>query len=79
MKTRLHIDRLVLRTQGFTPAGAEAAARALGPALADQLERHALSGVSRPALSVTLPASAAASPALIARHIADQLKRPAQP
>lgn len=78
MKTRLHVDRLVLRTSGLTPAAASATARALGPALAEQLGQHALSGAVLPSLTVTLPAGAAASPALIARHVASQLNRPTQ-
>lgn len=73
MKTRLHIDRLVLKTSGMSPAAAEAAARSIAPALAEQLNEQAAPGGIIPALKVTLPASAAGSPAQMARHIANQI------
>ena len=72
MKTTLRIDRVVLRTRGLTPAAARAAASAIGPALAEGITTQAASG-SIPLVEVTLPASAANSPAEIARHIATQL------
>ncbi len=72
MKTTLRIDRLVLRTRGLAPASARAAANALGPALAESIGTQAAAGkVSL--LNVTVPASAANSPAEIARHVASQL------
>lgn len=73
MKTKLQIERLVLRTRGLTPAAAEATARALGPALAEVLPTHLAAAGSVPHLQVTLPAGPAASPAQIARQIATQL------
>jgi len=39
-RRRLRIDRLELDLRGIAPATAEAAARALGPALADALAPH---------------------------------------
>jgi hypothetical protein len=39
-RRRLHIERLELDLRGIAPASAEAAARALGPALARELETH---------------------------------------
>ena len=72
MKTTLHIDRLVLRTCGLTPAAARAAANNLVPALAEGLAAATVPG-SIPHLAVTLPASATGSPARIARHLAPSL------
>jgi len=79
MKTRLHIDRLILKTHGMTPAAAEAAARALGPALANHLGQQATASGAIPTLNVTLPAAAMTSPALMAGHVAKQLSSPARP
>lgn len=39
-RRRLHIERLELDLRGIAPATAEAAARALGPALAQALAPH---------------------------------------
>ena len=72
MKTTLHIDRVVLRTRGLRPAAARVAAHNIGPALAAGLNADITSG-SIPHLKVSLPASAAASPAQIARHLSAQL------
>jgi len=75
MKTRLHVDRLVLRTTGLSPAAAKAAARALAPALAEQLGRQAIAGGAIPALTVTVPAAVAASPAQLAHHVARKISQ----
>jgi hypothetical protein len=72
MTTKLHIDRLVLHTHGLTTAQAQATANAIGPALAAGLNPTSKPG-HIPHLKITLPASAATSPAQIARHLAPQL------
>jgi hypothetical protein len=72
MKTRLHIDRLVVRTRGLTPAAAKGIAGAIGPALAEGLQTRVEPG-RIPELKVTLPAAAAGSPAHIAEQLAAQL------
>lgn len=68
MKTTLHINRIILRTRGLTPAAARAAANNIGPALAEGLNAGVAPG-SIPHLKVSLPASSATSPAQIARHL----------
>lgn len=73
MKTRLHIDRLVLKTSGLAPASAEATARALVPALANHLNQPSSPSGKIPALKVTVPASVASSPAQLASHVARQI------
>lgn len=73
MKTRLHIDRLVLRTQGLTPAAAEAAARALPRALAVHLPPLAGPQLGGPIPALTVTAARGDSPALIAHAIAARL------
>lgn len=71
MKTRLHIDRLVVRTQGVTPAAAEATARAIPRDLAVQLAPRRPSHVTVPSLTVAV--TRGDSPHQIARAIAARL------
>lgn len=74
MKTRLRIDRLVLRTQGLTPAAAESAARAIPHALAAHLAPHAQPGAAVSSLTITV--APGDSPAQLARAIATRLAHP---
>jgi hypothetical protein len=79
-RRRLHIDRLELDLRGVTPAAAEAAARALGPALARLLEADAghIAAKGRiDAGAIATPASPepGALAASIAQRIAGSLRR----
>lgn len=76
---RLHIDRLELDLRGIAPATAEAAARALGPLLAQALAAHpptATASVDRlDAGRLACPTAPAAQDlaARIAQHVARSL------
>jgi len=77
---RLRIDRLELDLRGIAPATAEAAARALGPALAQALAPHhaQIAPAERiDAGRITSPASPDAHELAtrIAQHIADSARR----
>jgi len=72
MKTRLNIDRIVLRTRGLTPTAARALASSIAPALAQGLNADT-KPAAIPQLQVTLPASAIHSPAAVSQQLATQL------
>ena len=78
-RRRLRIDRLELDLRGIAPATAEAATRALGPALADALAPHHahIAPAERIDAGIASPASPGAHDlaASIARRIAGAARR----
>ena len=71
---RVRIDRLELDLRGITPATAEAAVRALGPALAAALASHHGQMVSTERVEAgRLTSEAAIGPRDLAAQIADRI------
>jgi hypothetical protein len=78
-RRRVHIGRLDLDLRGVDAGRAEAAARALGPALADAITPHRALGAAAERIDagrIESPASAGAGDlaAAIARRVADVLE-----
>jgi hypothetical protein len=74
---RLHIDRIRLQLKGVDVRTAEAAARLLGPALAEQLaapEKRPPQDSARGALRLSAPLSAESLSQAVAERVSSQVR-----